>query len=167
MEIKLVLGSNGSGKSLYAETLAVESGNERIYLATMVPQTQENYMRIEKHRIQRQDKGFVTIEAPWNIHQLEMDENAVVLLEDAANLLANGMFQHGADGSQALEEILCLAKKCRILIIVSISGLTDQGYDAETAYYIHELNWLNEQLSELSGAVYTMCEGIPVPGRCL
>ncbi|WP_394282720.1 bifunctional adenosylcobinamide kinase/adenosylcobinamide-phosphate guanylyltransferase, partial [Frisingicoccus sp.] len=42
MEIQLVLGPNNSGKSLYAEKLAVESGSKRIYLATMIPQNEEN-----------------------------------------------------------------------------------------------------------------------------
>ncbi len=162
MEIKLVLGPNDSGKSLYAETLAVESGEKRIYLATMVPQTSENHARIEKHRIQRQDKGFVTVEAPWNIHEIEVGEDSVVLLEDASNLLANGIFQYQADGKQALEQIIRLAEKCKSLIIVSIAGLTDQGYDEGTVGYINELNWLNKQLSELSEQVYIMQEGAPV-----
>lgn len=162
MRMILVLGPNSSGKSLYAEKLAVESGDMRIYLATMVPQTKDNYKRIDKHRIQRQDKGFMTIEEPWEILNLDISPDSVVLLEDASNLLANGMFQYQSDGQQALERIKVLARRCKCLIVVSIAGLTDEGYDKETARYIHELNWLNHKLSDLAEIVYVMQDGVPV-----
>jgi len=156
MEIQLIYGPNNSGKSKYAEDVAVAGGDKRIYLATMIPQNEENRQRIEKHRIQRQDKGFQTIEAGWNIGELEVDPDAVVLLEDASNLLANGIFMHGADAESALQDILKLAKHCKKLIIVSIGGLTAEGYDEETRHYIDELNRLNEKLKEISSGVVEM-----------
>ena len=62
MDIQLILGPNNSGKSLYAENLAVQNNNNPlIYLATMVPQTNENLQRIKKHISQRSGKGFQTI----------------------------------------------------------------------------------------------------------
>ena len=61
MEIQLILGPNNSGKSKYAEEVAVAGGDKLIYLATMIPQNENNWKKIEKHRIQRQDKGFQTI----------------------------------------------------------------------------------------------------------
>ena len=50
MEIQLIYGPNGSGKSKYAEDVAVAAGEKRVYLATMVPQNEENQLRIAKHR---------------------------------------------------------------------------------------------------------------------
>ena len=114
MEIQLVLGANSSGKSKYAEELAVAAGPGRVYLATMVPQNEENHQRIEKHRIQRKDKDFRTVEEPWHIDKISVDADAVILLEDASNLLANGMFTHGATVENALEKILTLANRCKI-----------------------------------------------------
>lgn len=165
MNIRLVLGENNSGKSLYAEQLAVESGAPRYYFATMVPQTDENHLRIEKHRIQRADKGFITVEEPWNIADVEVEKDAVVLLEDASNLLANGIFQYHKDGLDTLDQILSLSRKCKTLIVVSIADLVDEGYDEGTVHYIHELNWLNEQLRMLAEYVYVMCDGVPVIER--
>lgn len=150
MEIQLILGPNSSGKSKYAEDVAVASGSKLVYLATMVSQNEENVKRIEKHRLQRQGKGFETIEAAWNIDAIPVDKDAVVLLEDASNLVANGIFIHGADAKQAYEQILGLAGKCKKLIIVSIGGLSAEGYDAETADYINQLNWLNGKLEEVA-----------------
>lgn len=164
MEIQLIYGPNSSGKSKYAEEVAVSAGNKLIYLATMVPQNEENLQRIEKHRIQRRDKGFQTIEAGWNIDKIETDPETVILLEDASNLVANGIFMHGADAQAALDAILQLAKRCKMLIIVSIRGLCAEGYDAETANYIRQLNWLNEKLEEVADKVVEMsvdAEGNP------
>lgn len=156
MEIQLVIGPNNSGKSLYAESLAVEISENRfplIYLATMVPQTEDNYRRIEKHRLQRREKGFHTVEADWDIDQLDLPENAVILLEDCSNLLANGIFAHGCSAEDALAAVCTLASHCRALIAVSIDGLSADGYDSETAAYINGLNWLNEQLAARAARV--------------
>lgn len=156
MEIQLVLGPNNSGKSLYAEKLAVESGSKRIYLATMIPQNEENHHRIEKHRLQRRNKGFQTIEAGWNIDQLSVDSDSVILLEDASNLLANGMFEHSATPQQVYNAILALAGRCKKLIIVTITGLSPEGYDDDTAKYIFGLNWLNEKIMEIANLTVEM-----------
>lgn len=112
----------------------------------MVSQNAENEQRIEKHRLQRRDKGFQTVEEPWNIDKLKVNSETVVLLEDASNLLANGMFMYGATAEEALKKILSLANRCKTLIVVSISGLEDKGYNEETVRYIEGLNWLNEKL---------------------
>lgn len=165
MSIILVLGENDSGKSLYAEQLSVESGSPRYYLATMMPHTDENFKRIEKHRRQRSEKGFETLEVPWEIDQIQVERDGVVLLEDISNLLANGIFSYGADGKQALDKVKKLADQCKTLIIVSISGLTDQGYEEGTVRYINDLNWINQQLSEMADTVYHMVDGVPIKER--
>lgn len=158
MDIQLILGPNNSGKSLYAENLAVENADSPLfYLATMIPQTDENHRRIEKHKKQRFGKGFETIEEPWNIHELSIPSDAVVLLEDASNLLANGIFLHQADATQCFQRILTLAEHCKKLIIVSIGGLSTGNYDAETDYYINQLNLLNEKLEKVSSKCFKFC----------
>jgi len=160
--IILILGENGSGKSLFAEKLAVKKGEKRIYLATMIPQTQENQKRIEKHRVQRQGKNFLTLEKSWNIDQIDVNEESVVLLEDVSNLLANGIFIHHEDVEETYRQILSLAQKCKTLIAVNIAGLSEEGYDAETSAYIKGINQLNQWLTNQAECVYRMKEGVPL-----
>lgn len=164
MDIKLILGPNGSGKSLYAEDLAVDSGPSRIYIATMVPQNQENHRRIEKHRLQRRGKGFITVEEPLCLSGVPVPPDSVVLLEDVSNLVANRIFggKPGPD-TPVLEDILALARRCRTLIAVSISGLEEAAYTGETADYIRSLNELNRQLTAHASMAVEMRGGIPVP----
>lgn len=154
MEIQLILGPNNSGKSLFAEKMAVETLDcPRIYLATMVPQTAENDQRIAKHLRQREGKGFITIEEPWEIHKIDIPSDAVVLLEDASNLLANGIFIHHSDAEETFKRILALSHRCKKLIIVSIAGLEEGNYDEETNQYIRELNSLNIELEKIASHV--------------
>lgn len=151
MDIQLILGPNNSGKSLYAENLAIQNiGSPLIYLATMIPQTEENKQRIKKHIQQRDGKGFLTIEEPWNIHTLDIPHDSVVLLEDASNLLANGIFVHHSNAIECLKRIKLLANNCKKLIIVSIGGLEEGNFDEETNNYISQLNLLNQSLTEIA-----------------
>ena len=151
MDIQLILGPNNSGKSLYAENLAIQNiGSPLIYLATMIPQTEENKQRIKKHIQQRDGKGFLTIEEPWNIHTLDIPHDSVVLLEDASNLLANGIFVHHSNAIECLKRIKLLANNCKKLIIVSIGGLEEGNFDEETNNYISQLNLLNHSLTEIA-----------------
>lgn len=162
MEIQLITGPNGSGKSLYAEEIAVQSGQVRIYIATMVPHTEENKQRIAKHIKQREGKGFVTLEQPTDLAKAEISADSVVLLEDVSNLLGNEMFVNGRNEQDVLDDILSLALNCKKLICVSISGLKAEGYDEETAKYINSLNRLNSLIEQRAAAVVNMHNGVAV-----
>ena len=119
----LISGGNGSGKSAYAEKLASTMSVPRYYIATMVSQSEENERRIEKHRRQRSGLGFVTIEEPCRVSRAVIEPASLVLLEDASNLLGNMIFAEHGTKEDALQEILELQKKCRQLLVVTISGL--------------------------------------------
>ena len=162
MEIQLIMGPNGSGKSLFAEQQAVESGDNRIYIATMVPQNEENHKRIEKHINQRSGKNFLTIEVPADLDKITVPADSVVLLEAASNLLGNEIFTKQQNCEKVLSDILSLAQCCSKLIIVTISGLTADGFDSETANYINQLNRLNSQLAEKADIVVEIIDGKPV-----
>lgn len=162
MDLKVILGPNGSGKSLYAEDLAVSSGSKRLYIATMVPQNQENRQRIEKHRQQRRGKDFITIEEPLCMSCVPVSGDNVILLEDVSNLVANRIFgTHPGTYKPVLEDILTLAGRCKTLIAVSISGMKAEEYDGETAEYIRTLNELNAQLIRHASLAVEMIDGLP------
>lgn len=162
MDLKVILGPNGSGKSLYAEDLAVSSGSKRLYIATMVPQNQENRQRIEKHRQQRRGKDFITIEEPLCMSCVPVSGDNVILLEDVSNLVANRIFgTHPGTYKPVLEDILTLADRCKTLIAVSISGMKAEEYDGETAEYIRTLNELNAQLIRHASLAVEMRDGLP------
>lgn len=114
-----VLGGSGSGKSEYAENLAVrlkledevtrnredlqdkivsseqysEMGKSRlVYIATMEPLDSESRVRVCRHRKQRAEKQFETRECYTHIEELSVQKNEILLLECLSNLTANEMF---------------------------------------------------------------------------
>ena len=152
----LISGSNNSGKSIYAEQLIAKTIGKRYYIATMRPFTEDN------HRAQRQGLGFDTLECPYQIGDVSVSSDGVVLLEDVSNLLANAMFEKGGSSDSVLRDICALADRCRILVTVTIAGLKDDGYDEETAAYINGLNDINRKLFEKASIAISMQDGTPV-----
>lgn len=162
MEIKLILGENNSGKSIYAENIAAALSANPVYIATMIPYTEENHKRIEKHIKQRADKNFSVHEIPFDVCNAAVTSEDTVLLEDISNLLANGIFTHNKNADYALQDIITLAKKCKTLIAVNISGLSAESYDGETAKYIDGINMLNKKLTEIASEVVKMENSVPI-----
>lgn len=156
----LVSGSNGSGKSLFAEDLVSQTQGARFYIATMVPQTEENHNRIEKHRCQRKALDFTTLEIPTQIGDAPVTADSVVLLEDVSNLLANTVFGSGGNGEDVFAEICGLAERCSLLIAVTIADLHAEAYEGETAAYITSLEALNKRLFDASDAAVEMKNGV-------
>ena len=70
----LVTGGSGSGKSEYAEKLAVLNHQKEqgslYYIATMVSYDEECQERIRRHRVMRKDKVLQTLECFCHIGQL-------------------------------------------------------------------------------------------------
>ena len=155
----LVSGANGSGKSLFAEELVSRTRGERFYIATMVPQTEDNRSRIEKHRRQRKDLNFTTLELPVQVCDAPVDSDAIVLLEDVSNLLANTVFGTGGTAADVYQDICRLKEHCKLLIAVTIADLHAEQYEGETAAYITSLTELNHRLFDVAVAAVEMNDG--------
>ena len=97
----LVTGGASSGKSAYAEQLALGFPGPHFYLATMKPYGEEAARRIERHRSLRAGKGFVTVEC----HE-GLEVAARALRDEAAAGDGGGTAAAGAGGGTALLECL-------------------------------------------------------------
>ena len=155
----LVHGANNSGKSRYAESLIARLGQQRYYLATMRPVGEAGAQRIAKHRRQRAAANFITLELPTRLEAAVLPPQAVALLEDASNLLANAYFEQQASVETVLADILALAARIRHLVVVSISGLQAQDYDGETRNYVEMLHQLNQALAAQATLVFQLQHG--------
>ncbi|MBQ6441372.1 MAG: bifunctional adenosylcobinamide kinase/adenosylcobinamide-phosphate guanylyltransferase [Lachnospiraceae bacterium] len=172
--VVFVTGKPDSGKSKIAEDRAVQMAEgDLYYLATMKICDEEGKRRVEKHRLQRAGKGFVTIECLYEIRQvigrLRSPAKSTVLLECIPNLVANEMFENPdrsfptADGVEAFleplyKEICGMAKEIGNLVIVSaeydaVSTKGEKATDAETAIYLSAISAMNRRLTDLADEV--------------
>lgn len=158
----LVMGKNSSGKSAFAEALAVQLRQKRYYLATMLPYGEEGAARVQKHIAGRAGLGFVTLELPYTVGDSDIPADAVALVEDVSNLLSNAMFDQGVSALEVLEDIKLLSRRADCIIAVTISEFEDGDYSQETRHYIEALAWLNHSLHILAHTVIEMQEGRPI-----
>ena len=166
--IILVLGSNGSGKSAYAEGLAAQlSSSALYYIATMPRDWAGAEARIARHREGRKGHGFTTIEQTRDIGSVSIPAGGAALLECLGNLVANEMFGPGGAGagtfetvSQGLEN---LARQAGRLVVVSNDVFGEgMGHVPETAEYCRVLASLNQLLARKCAVVAEVVCGIPL-----
>ena len=173
----LITGGSGSGKSEYAEQLAVSLGGERVYLATMQVYDEEGKQRVARHRAMREGKKFLTLECPSGLETMVQNDtnrqilkNRVVLLECMSNLTANEMFRSDRSMETAeltqeriLSGVQALLQVCRDLVIVTNEVFSDGTvYDPGTASYLRALGGINVALAALAEEVTEVVCGIPV-----
>ena len=190
--ITLVTGGSGSGKSAYAEDVAVSAeGTEKYYIATMQIYDAEGERKVERHRKLRAGKGFTTIESPWNVGQVvfptfteaktvcidcgepepiqKKPERRTALLECMSNLVANEMFsidgmrEEDAVVTKVVQDMELLAAKLDHLVIVTNNVFEDGiPYDAGTMAYLRALGRINAALAKRADRVVEVVVGIPV-----
>lgn len=167
----LVTGGASSGKSAWAEQVALALPAPHAYVATMEPYGDEAAARIARHREQRAGKGFATIEKPRGLANLALPPEfaeGTVLLEDLGNLVANEMFVDGHEipVEEALETIDCglhaLESQCANLVVVTNEIGTDAGaYGESTRAYQRLLGSVACRLSSRFDVVAECVFGIP------
>jgi len=183
----LITGGSGSGKSEYAEKAAVSLGSDNqklYYIATMHnDQSAECRERIERHRAQREGKGFETWE--WDHHLAGYfaqsmiwwaSGEATLLIEDLPNLLANelylpdGLLKDETDPEQRkklAEKVIVMpllkmsAVGNRMILVTDEVGMSGEDYDPETREYLELLAYINEKFAEKADAVTEVVASIP------
>lgn len=168
MKLIVVTGAAASGKSAHAETILCNQTafDQRLYLACMQPFGADAKFRIDRHRLLRQGKGFVTCERYLNLKDWRPKRNYDgILLECLSNLLANELFSPEGAGQHAVAEILQgidhLAHYTQTLVVVT-NEIFDDGicYDAQTTQYIQMLGALNCALAQRADIVVESVCGI-------
>ena len=165
--IIFVVGGASSGKSAYAEALAVKCALPRYYLATMQVYDAESTARVERHRALRADKQFATVERPLDLGGLTLPGRGTVLLEDLGNLAANELYAPEGAGENAVRAIVDgvrhLARQSEHLIIVGnevFSGGAD--YAGDTDRYLRVLAQASNEIAAMADAVCRVTCGVSV-----
>lgn len=162
----LVTGGSKCGKSHFAEKILDCCNEKKIYIATMQPFGKDAFEAIERHRVMREGKNFITIEKYTDIHELSLDTDCAVLLECMGNLCANEMFYGDVvkcPTEKIVEGIKKLANSVNELVIVTNQvGSDGIDYDEGTAEYIRILGDINRYIAEFADNVVECVYGIPI-----
>ena len=167
--ITYIYGGVSSGKSEYAEELISREFNKKIYLATMENTGEYAGKRVEKHLLQREGKGFFTIEEPRHIKDLNIDEDDNILLEDLTNLLSNNLFNEAGLKNNFKEitdeifsDIITLKDNCNSVFIVGNDIFsTERNQSKELDIFIDCLYSLHNKIIEVADRVIEVVYGLP------
>lgn len=165
--IALVSGGAASGKSEFAEALALRLAGERprYYVAAMEVFDEESRRRVLRHRQLRRGKGFLTLEHPRELSGLALPREGVALVECMSNLLANECFgtPPSPDPEQAaVEGMLHLAQQGDVVVVTNELFSDGLRYDPSTEEYLKMLGRVNQALARQASLVYEVVCGIPL-----
>ncbi|QLE57179.1 bifunctional adenosylcobinamide kinase/adenosylcobinamide-phosphate guanylyltransferase [Nostoc sp. TCL26-01] len=163
-KVVLITGPARSGKSEWAEILAVQSQRTVIYVATATksPDDGEWQQRIQQHQ-NRRPPDWVTLEVPGNLSATlgEIQPDACVLVDSLGTWVANLLEQDEVRWEDTVAEFLETAE----LVAADLLFVAEEtGWGVVPAYplgrrFRDRLGALVRQLSPLCTAVYLVTGG--------
>lgn len=164
-QIIFITGGARSGKSRYAQELALQMSADPVYVATARQWDGDFQDRIRRHR-QERDARWSSIEEEKHISGLDLQGKVVVI--DCITLWITNFFidlKNDVDAclDACKKEIDTLFRQDAVLII--ISNEIGMGVHAETEIgrkFTDLQGWINQYIAVKSGKVLLMVSGIPV-----
>lgn len=177
-KLTLILGGARSGKSSYAEEMAMRKSSRVAYIATAQALDEEMQTRIATHR-QNRPASWQTIEISSRVGQallLSPPQADVILLDCLTLLVANRLLEAGPDVDQPSEvdsehfvqdEIDQLLKAIHITPAEWIIVTNEVGLGLVPPYplgriYRDLLGWANQRLARAADRVVFMIAGMPM-----
>ncbi|WP_374173845.1 bifunctional adenosylcobinamide kinase/adenosylcobinamide-phosphate guanylyltransferase [Flavobacterium tructae] len=164
--IYLITGGERSGKSSYAQNLALQLSDAPIYVATARKWDSDFQNRIDRHQ-QERDERWTNIEKEKYLS--EIDFSGKVALIDCVTLwLTNFFVDHKNEVTLSLEEakkeFLSIAQQENATLII-VTNEIGMGVHAETHIgrkFTELQGWMNQFLASKADEVVLMVSGIPV-----
>ncbi len=164
-EIVFITGGARSGKSRYAQGLALQLSSSPVYVATARHWDGDFQDRIRRHR-QERDERWSSIEEEKNIGRLDLQGKVVVI--DCVTLWITNFF---IDLKNDIDAVLAACQKeidelCRQdAILIIISNEIGMGVHADTEIgrkFTDLQGWVNQYIAAKADKVILMVSGIPL-----
>jgi len=160
-----ITGGVRSGKSRYAQEMALSLSEHPVYLATARKWDDDFKERIRHHQSDR-DERWTSIEEEKYFSRLDLDDRVVVI--DCVTLwLTNFFVDNGNDIQQCLsaceQEIMLLKQRPGVFII--ISNEIGMGMHADTAIgrkFADLQGWTNQLIARQADEAIFMVSGRPL-----
>jgi adenosylcobinamide kinase / adenosylcobinamide-phosphate guanylyltransferase len=164
-EITLITGGQRSGKSSYAQQLAMSSTAAPVYLATARRWDEDFEKRIVRHQADRSDV-WRTIEDDKQLSRHDLTGETVVL--DCITLwLTNIFHDHGFDADSSLAwaieewDRFC-SREFRLIVISNEIGMGLHAQNESSRHFTDLQGWVNQHIAKNASVVYLMVSGIPL-----
>lgn len=164
-KITLVTGGQRSGKSSFAEKLALSLSVNPIYIATSRIWDEEYRQRIIRHQLARGNE-WINIEEEKKLSQHDVTHK--VVLVDCVTLWAtNYFFDLDSNIEQALTELkqefdLFTQQDAQFIFVTNEIGLGGTPENTLQRKFTDLLGWLNQYIAQQADEVYFSVAGIPM-----
>lgn len=162
--ITLILGGARSGKSAYAERLAVQCSLPAIYIATADAADDEMAARIAAHQ-RRRGPQWVTKEIPLALAQeiVKPAYAGAVILVDCLTLWLSNLMHHQYDIAQQTEALLAAldAMQADILLVSNEVGQGIVPDNALARQFRDVAGILHQRIAEKADRVIFVTAGLP------
>lgn len=164
--IYLITGGERSGKSSYAQDLAMELSPNPMYVATARKWDGDFQKRIDRHQSER-DQRWINVEKEKNLSEIDFSEKVAIV--DCVTLWLTNFFVDTKNDvelclEQAKAEVEAIASQTNTTIII-ITNEIGMGVHAETHIgrkFTELQGWMNQYLAKKADKVVLMVSGIPV-----
>lgn len=162
----LVLGGARSGKTGFAERLALRLGSKPAYLATAEALDAEMAERVATHRRVR-GVAFTTIEEPLALGAALLRASAVhdVVLVDCLTLWIANLLGAGADVAGLVDDLattLQRIERSRVILVSNEVGLGIVPDNAMARNFRDLAGSAHQRLAEIAAEVYFVVAGLPM-----
>ena len=162
----LVLGGARSGKTAFAESLAMRSGSKPVYLATAEALDAEMRERVASHQRGRGER-FATIEEPIALSDalLMVAREHDVILVDCLTLWITNLLIANQDVAMAVSELgatLVQLKTARVILVSNEVGLGIVPDNAMARTFRDLAGSAHQRLAEVCDDVYFVVAGLPM-----
>lgn len=161
--VTLVTGGARSGKSRFAESLAVACPPPWTYVATAEPGDDEMAARIATHRARRGD-GWTTVEAPRDLAGALAARDAGPTVVDCLTLWLSNLLMADADTACEFDRLLQVLEKAGPHVIL-VSNEVGFGIvpDSALARRFRDLQGqLNQRIAARADRVVLVVAGLPL-----
>ena len=164
--IILITGGARSGKSTYAEKLALELSPTPVYLATARIWDEEFRQRVIRHQ-ERRGPEWTNIEEEKELSRHRL-EGRIVLIDCITLWCTNFFFDLDADVEVALQAVKqefdnFIRQDATFIFVTNEIGSGAVSENAIQRRFTDLQGWMNQYIASKADQVYLMVSGIPVP----
>ncbi len=164
-KIIMITGGTRSGKSHFAQEMALKLSRQPIYLATSRIWDDEHLARIRRHQA---DRGPEWINMEEEKQLSKHDFNGQVVLVDCVTLwLTNYFFDNQSDTELSLKQAkaefdLLTTQEATFIFVTNEIGLGGHAVNDLQRHFTDLQGWMNQFIAQKAQEVYWMVSGIDV-----
>lgn len=161
----MITGGTRSGKSRFAQEMALKLSPNPVYLATSRIWDEEHRARIQRHQADRGDE-WTNIEEEKQLSKHDLT-GRVVLVDCVTLWLTNFFFDNQSDIVTSLEEAKVeMARLTRqeatFIFVTNEIGMGGHAANDLQRHFTDLQGWLNQHIAQMADEVYWMVSGIEV-----